>query len=223
MKKAYTLAEITITLAIIGIVTALTIPVVVVNIQQAEYESDYQKALSALNKVITLNIAESGKSPHDITEANPLNRGSLYNYFKSKMSVAKEERFGSDYIFHTADGMSFSFTYGQPRPNLKLDESDVYTAAQARTAPNGTSFSAPTVMCGSYGLSLNPKNSQTPPCVITIDVNGDRAPNPKITKNGRVNAEIKNNELMDIFYVLITEDSAIPYGNAAQKVFYKQD
>lgn len=43
-KQAFTLAEVLITLAIIGIVAALSIPSVISNTQQAEYRTGLKKA-----------------------------------------------------------------------------------------------------------------------------------------------------------------------------------
>ena len=57
MKKGFTLAEVLITLAIIGIVAALTIPSVISNYQQQEFKTGLKKAVSVLNEAIQTNIA----------------------------------------------------------------------------------------------------------------------------------------------------------------------
>ena len=61
--KGFTLAEALITLVILGVIAALTIPAILVNTEQHEYKSALKKALSALNQVIELNVALEGYGP----------------------------------------------------------------------------------------------------------------------------------------------------------------
>ena len=56
-KKGFTLAEVLITLAIIGVVAALAIPSVISNSQQQEFKTGLKKAISVLNSAISMNIA----------------------------------------------------------------------------------------------------------------------------------------------------------------------
>ena len=65
--RGFTLAEALITLVIIGVIAALTIPAILVNTEQHEYKSALKKALSALNQVIELNIALEGYGPLEST------------------------------------------------------------------------------------------------------------------------------------------------------------
>lgn len=58
--NAFTLAEILITLGIIGIVAALTIPTLISNYQKQATVSGLQKAYSTLNQVIQRSIADNG-------------------------------------------------------------------------------------------------------------------------------------------------------------------
>ncbi len=59
-KKAFTLAEVLITLAIIGVVAALTIPTVVRNYQKHQTVTQLKKTYSALANTTNLAIAEYG-------------------------------------------------------------------------------------------------------------------------------------------------------------------
>ncbi len=59
-KKGFTLAEVLITLAIIGVVAALTIPSVARNYQNQEIISRFKKTYSALANTTNLAIAEYG-------------------------------------------------------------------------------------------------------------------------------------------------------------------
>ena len=57
MKYGFTLAEVLITLGIIGVVAAMTIPTLIANTNGAKYRSQYKKTLSSLNQAVKMNIA----------------------------------------------------------------------------------------------------------------------------------------------------------------------
>lgn len=108
MKKSlgFTLAEVLITLAIIGVVAAMTIPSVIVNTNQSEFKTGLRKAVSVLNSSLTMNIALEGESPYD--------NANLFGYLQQHMSVMKSTTqldFNNDgnYAFYTTDGMRFEF------------------------------------------------------------------------------------------------------------------
>ena len=118
MKKAFTLAEVLITLAIIGVVAALTIPSVISNSQQQEFKTGLRKAVSVLNSAITMNMAIDGESPYD--------NANLFGYLMKHMAVMESttdlsKKFpvrvngnqGNGKIinaaFYTTDGMRFEF------------------------------------------------------------------------------------------------------------------
>ena len=65
MKKtfnAFTLAEVLITLGIIGVVAAMTMPTLMNQTNGAQYKAAYKKALSAISQGVTLNVALDGAS-----------------------------------------------------------------------------------------------------------------------------------------------------------------
>ncbi len=89
---------------------------------------------------------------------------------------------------------------------------------------NGSNTEAPH-FCGSYGLGKNPNKTKYIPCVIMVDVNGDRKPSiysSNETTEGFLykKSSIEDGRLTDIFVILITEDKAIPFGVVAQKAMY---
>ncbi len=59
--KGFTLAEVLITLAIIGVVAALTIPAVVRNYRAVQYESALKKAQSEMSQIVNRMNIEEGK------------------------------------------------------------------------------------------------------------------------------------------------------------------
>ena len=60
MKKGFTLAEVLITLAIIGVVAALTIPAVVSNYQKQQFYTKFMKEYNVLSNALFLANADYG-------------------------------------------------------------------------------------------------------------------------------------------------------------------
>jgi len=60
IKKAFTLAEVLITLAIIGVVAAITIPGIVANHQKTALETQFAKSYRTFQTAVNLAIAEHG-------------------------------------------------------------------------------------------------------------------------------------------------------------------
>ncbi len=56
-RFGFTLAEVLITLGIIGVVAAMTIPTLISNTNGAQFKSAYKKALSSLNQAVLMNVA----------------------------------------------------------------------------------------------------------------------------------------------------------------------
>lgn len=56
-KSGFTLAEVLITLGIIGVVAAMTIPTLMTNTTASQFKTAYKKSLSSLKQGITMNVA----------------------------------------------------------------------------------------------------------------------------------------------------------------------
>jgi len=56
LKRGFTLAEVLITLGIIGVVAAMTIPNLIANTKSARYRSQYKKAVSTLTQAVRMNM-----------------------------------------------------------------------------------------------------------------------------------------------------------------------
>ena len=239
-KKGFTLAEVLITLAIIGVVAAIAIPSVISNTQQQEFKTGLKKAVSVLNSAITMNIAIEGESPYD--------NGNLYEYLQRHMSVMKsgtnewwsqyigvggnQTSQGRNYSFYTTDGMRFEFE-DDGTNSFRLHESNIRACVAAVDAEQAANQSGCLGHCGSYGLNSNHNNTTKPPCAILVDVNGDRLPNPAKKNQKSISSGWGDSNVIykvaqpgskligDLFTVLITEDRAIPYGVVAQKAMYE--
>lgn len=92
MKKGFTLAEVLITLGIIGIVAALTIPTLMNNIQDNEFKNKLKKEYSVLAQAQQLIAQENGgqfaTTLASCTDAIP--HGCFRGVFEQKLSYIKE-------------------------------------------------------------------------------------------------------------------------------------
>ena len=104
MKKGFTLAEVLITLAIIGVVAALTIPSVIVKTQQQEFKTAAKKAHSVLSQAMQLTEVQDGYSPYTDNSAS---QQEFLNALMNNMNIVKSESDGNRPVFYTADGIKY--------------------------------------------------------------------------------------------------------------------
>ncbi len=238
-ENGFTLAEVLITLAIIGVVAAISIPSVISNSQQQEFRTGLRKAVSVLNSAITMNMALDGETPYD--------NANLMGFLMKHMGVIKStsdlsEDFyvmsssgvhkANNAAFYTTDGMRFEFRTGGFSQYKYLYEDSTIEVCTTSHVDFMTSTVSGTKSicggCGSYGLNSNSDKTTKPPCLITVDVNGDKKPNPA-NNNCKSNtcakaykySDAKGTKLMDLFSIMITDKQAVPYGVAAQRAMYQ--
>ncbi len=100
-KRGFTLAEVLVTLAVIGVVAALTIPTIIQSSGEKQAKTAVRKAISITNQVLAMSIAENGVSGSSVN-----NTAELEGLFKDYMKVLDDS---ADNSFVTADGMIYSF------------------------------------------------------------------------------------------------------------------
>ena len=243
MKRliGFTLAEVLITLAIIGVVAALSIPAVISNSQQQEFKTGLRKAVSVLNSAITMNMALEGESPYD--------NSNLMGYLMKHMSIMRStselyqdfaisDKNGNGRVFnaafYTTDGMRYEFrTGGYTHLNLYLHENPDIEVCSTSVVDytNANADDTQKTMCGgcgAYGLNSNSDNTTKPPCLVVVDVNGNKKPNPDNVNCKEIScakaykySDVFGLKLTDIFTIMITDKQAIPYGVAAQRAMYQ--
>ena len=88
-NKGFTLAEVLITLVIIGVIGALTVPVLIQNTKKEEYVSALKKTYSTLSQAAQAIIAEEG-SPKCSDGGWACSSEAVYEQFKKHLHNAKE-------------------------------------------------------------------------------------------------------------------------------------
>ena len=133
-KSGFTLAEVLVTLMIIGVIAAMTIPSLMQSTSSQEYKTAFKKAVSMLNQAVTLNYALDGEDGTDFTGA------SFFNLMTKRLNVMSS----SGNTLYTADGMWFSTT----APSVEKNKPSV---------PNGGACSTedPTTVCSVVYVDVN--------------------------------------------------------------------
>ena len=212
-KNAFTLAEVLITLGIIGVVAAMTMPTLLNSTQGAQYRTAYKKALSVLSQAVVLNVALddydlSQASVTDTTKKTDGTSASVYNLFNNRMNVARvcegqcpssndrwEIGSGDDAVkFGEAGNYTFFFNDG-------------ITLTFNQNAANCTE-----------GNATDPTVTQ---CLGAIDVNGAKNPNRLVAcDNGTSGVNCKVTNPTDIYPIAMYDQSIVPNTEAARAVLF---
>jgi len=173
-----------------------------------------------LNQVIEMNIALEGYGPLETTVGmNAVSTGeeedSLFQLFKNRMNVISTSSawdWGNttNWAFFTADGMRYEF----PSTPSLVNASSI-------------TFATNNMKCATPGKETMDDNGNlySAPCLIIVDVNGQRKPNPRKTKGSyRIpGAGNSKSKILDVFPVIITDKAAIPFGVVAQRAMFQHD
>lgn len=112
MKKGFTLAEVLITLTIIGIIAAMTLPTLMNSTNSGEYTSGLKKAIATLNQGLTKQYAIDGVDASNYKNSAIGLRDNIFVKSLNVINTANNTAFStgkatSSQIFYTADGMKF--------------------------------------------------------------------------------------------------------------------
>ena len=210
MKKfnAFTLAEVLITLGIIGVVAAMTMPTLMNSTNGAQYKTAYKKALSVLSQAVVLNVA---LDDYDLSQATSTatgtNDASLYSLFYNRMNVVKTDD-GSSNVGWSSGDAKFG---NQAESNYTLFFNDGITFTFSEEDTGCTLNGDRAVLC--YGV---------------IDVNGEKNPNKIVTCKGKTgltttdqhddNCTVDNPT--DIYPVVMYDQTILPNSDAGRAVLY---
>ena len=214
MKKmnAFTLAEVLITLGIIGVVAAMTMPTLINSTQGAQYKSAFKKALSAISQAVTLNVALDEVDFGDMDGSNT----KMSTILSQRMNVVRTETSTlgeNEYkIATTVNGV----TSGD---NTTLFMNDGIMFQFPTNVGQGTKCTKDTTQADAADWETVAKNA----CSGFIDVNGTKGPNKVVVCDGTNTgsaADCKVTNPTDIYPVMFFDSTVLPSTDAARAVLY---
>ena len=212
-KSGFTLAEVLITLGIIGVVAAMTMPTLLNSTQGAQYRTAYKKALSVLSQAIVLNVA---LDDYDTSQTTGTDAGgttaSLYNLFANRMNVVATNGQTWPVAKATDGSKSVDFTFGDSE-NYTFFFNDGIVLSFDKDEANCTEAS---------------------PCKGVIDVNGNKNPNRVVSCDSSLVSGKGENQTnaagtatnctvdspTDVYPIRIQGQSILPNSDAARAVMY---
>mgnify|MGYP002623413890 CR=1 FL=1 len=217
-RFGFTLAEVLITLGIIGVVAAMTMPTLINQTNGAQYKAAYKKALSAISQGVTLNVALDDIGFADTTVGAAANGSIAQNstgyatayLLAQRMNVAKN---------------AAQFGWGtNGTPSLNAVQTSKLTDGSSNTTlffNDGSAFQFPTGATGA-GCTLGGGSVDKKICYGIIDVNGVKGPNKEVRcDDGTVNAtSCTVKSPTDIYPVMFYDQTILPATEAARAVLY---
>ena len=180
MRKAFTLVEVLVTLMIIGVVAAITIPALIGSTDEMQRKVGYKKTISIVAQAIQLlkakDIQCNVSNSEDLAACfNKVMMGTLVNH--------KGEISGYKNVLLTPDGLAYQFLYYRDNPTSQDDE--------ARKKPIdkicGNADSLKKYVDGTEAEEWEIFAGNTAYCGVVFDVNGlnkgtKQFPDARLTK-----------------------------------------
>jgi len=229
---AFTLAEVLITLGVIGVVAAMTIPTLMTNIRAKQYSTKFKKTLSTLNNAGRMSLA---KYDFDYADLNkPCNSNSASDNPETTHSVCA--------LFNgTLAGKTFY--WGRNNfPEYKIDSK--FAATHWSMGYNSTSKPFPIYILQDGTIIMLSSNIGNTPCTVktgsadggltgtgcygVIDVNGFAPPNKEsVCTKGKyswLSADagdciVDRKDVYDIYPIVFYNSTVQPVSNAGWYIF----
>ena len=241
-RFGFTLAEVLITLGIIGVVAAMTIPTLISNTNGAKFRSQFKKTLSTLNQAGLMSQAQYDFDYAGTTQAcNATVTTAAAEHPDSTMSfcaILNGTLTGQTYqgvasnIKRNNNGTEVAYAHVAPQNYKKVLATDAPTKYLAYTLADGSivafdptaqgcELPIGTRMTGDW-ITNNTK------CLGFIDVNGATLPNREVSCTDETKTEntvetpcaVKNdaNHMTDVFPIVFHDATVEPASNAAKYV-----
>lgn len=241
MKRAFTLAEVLITLGIIGIVAAMTIPTLIANINGVQYRNKSKKAFSTLNQAVRLNVSKYGYDfsdtdyPHidcNSSNLNPdegmhvctiLNENLTGHTFLSLKPSGRFADSGDYHIEKSKDSNTFFNSIVatedfEDYPQVQLSDGTIVMFYDINIDDNGNNICT-------KGRREQIIAGDSNDCTGFIDVNGLNGPNKEVEcTTGRISVDlnepcvVKGRDVTDIYPFIFYDSTIEPLTNAANYV-----
>ena len=220
MKKGFTLAEVLITLGIIGVVAAMTIPTLIQNTNSVKFASQFKKSISTLSQAALMSQAQYDIDYSLVTLKSSASPGREEGATTGGRGCGAHTVAGGDYsicgIFNnTLAGQTYYGAYGsndvkaangseayeiKDMGNNTLNPTGMYVYSLADGSYVG--FNPNAVKCGlGAGNVLNAAALQAEPlkdCMGFIDVNGPTPPNKVVTCNTEGDTKLDPSDSCDV-------------------------
>ena len=225
-KFGFTLAEVLITLGIIGVVAAMTIPTLISNTNSAKFKSQYKKTLSTLNQAALMATAQYDLDFASLTTACGNNGGTEKPDVTASMCALINGTLSGATYYNTARAMKIpgstaSYTINAG-PVVAQTSMKAYQLADGSVVAFNSALASCTLEVGGNITSL------ATTCRGFIDVNGPTLPNKEVrcsNASGAVassvgNCIVRNNasDMGDIFPVVFHDGTVEPITDAARYV-----
>lgn len=172
-RFGFTLAEVLITLGIIGVVAAMTIPTLMMNIQNNEFKTKMKKEYSLLSNAYQLLKTDSGGDfPSSLASLNCADGDSncLKNVLKQKISTIRECNVGSKSGICFPASANIKFLSGSAGDDNFIG--DTYTSGLILKDGAALNFYLESASCSASSPNYSNRCGW-----ITVDVNGLQNPN----------------------------------------------
>jgi prepilin-type N-terminal cleavage/methylation domain-containing protein len=230
-RFGFTLAEVLITLGIIGVVAAMSIPTLIANTNSAKFRSQFKKTVATLNQAALMGQAQydydfaGANDASVLTELDPKAKSSIAAMLAGTLAgvtITNELKLVDNSTAYSPELKSI--TAPSAPFYAKLADGSIFvfnSAATNCTVEPGTDPKT-------YINALN-----TAGCIGWIDVNGVTMPNAEIKCNGATGAtdaalykegtsdcQVKNDaaQMKDVFTVVYHDGIVEPASNAARYV-----
>lgn len=163
-RFGFTLAEVLITLAIIGVVAAMTLPSLINNTQGAQFKTAFKKAISIMSQAVVMNIA---LDDYDLSGTNAYEDDesvSLYALFTNRMQLTD----ASDYDEINSTNYKFYLNSSDAASTVSDTTSKIDEGNFVFYTNDGMLITFPG---DAYGCTEGSE------CYGFIDVNGTKGPN----------------------------------------------
>ena len=241
-KSGFTLAEVLITLGIIGVVAAMTIPNLIANTNGAKFRSQFKKTISTLNQAGLMAQAQYDFDYAGTTDAcaaaqatgaaeHPEETMTFCAILNGTLTGQTYQGAGTN-LKRNANGEAKDYewvkTYGATGAlanGLTLANSLVYTLADGSIIGFHKDAAGCELPIGTQ-LTNAVITGDLADCVGFIDVNGVTLPNKEINCAGAATAKVQTpctvknsaNEMTDVFPIIFHDATVEPASDAAKYV-----
>lgn len=211
MKKAFTLAETLITLAVIGVIAAITIPTLVNNYQKKIWATQFRDNISIFAQGMKALIISEGCAGSDLICTGLFPTGNVDDNYYQKLDKAMNKVFKGVKSCTNADtscdyaikALKYTLPTDQSAKGLKVSRYSTLNSSGTYmyVLSNGTIFYLANMACKKTTYPNVSENFQYRCADIVFDINGSKKPNTF----GR-----------DIFAIIVSSNGDIyPYGGHA--------